>query len=203
MPASAMRVNKKLVRIEHTGSSIDSIQEALMLHFSDGSHDEVDAVIGADGIHGYVRGFILGEDNPATKPVYAGWWDTRNLVKINDGIEKIGAQYVDPSFPQQHAWVGHGGFLMHDIIDSGEVLQCVAAVRDEQDWDPKQCKRPLTKDELLEKFGGWLIGKPMAEVSGVKDIALKGHMLLSANMLPPSAVRLPGRAYGVFAMGAP
>ena len=165
MPPSVMHANKKLIHIDELKPANDGSLPRLTLKFSDGSSDQVHAIIGADGIHGYVRRFVLGDDNPLTIPVYAGWWDTRNLVSVEQGTKAIGSKFVEPQYPRQHAWIGNGGFLMHDIIDNGEVLQCVAAVRNERNWDPRKWKRTLTKDELLEKFGDWLIGKPMADVS--------------------------------------
>lgn len=88
VPESIMHVNKKLVRIERDMDAMQKLQPELTLHFTDGSIHYADAVIGADGIHSYVRGHILGESHPATKPVYAGWWDCRNLVPIQRGIKK-------------------------------------------------------------------------------------------------------------------
>lgn len=71
---------------------------------------------------------------------------------------------MDLSNPQQLLWLGKGGFLMHDILSDGQVLQCVAAVRAESEWDPQKWKSTVGKSELDEKFGEWLIGRQMAEV---------------------------------------
>ena len=42
------------------------------LRFQDGGIERADALIGADGIFGFVRKYVLGADDLATEPVYAG-----------------------------------------------------------------------------------------------------------------------------------
>ena len=165
VPSSCLHVNKRLTGIDEDPGSSHSGSARLRLHFEDGSSDYADAIIGADGIHSHVRGHILGKDHPATLPVYAGWWDYRSLVPIAQGVEKIGSKYVDPDDGHQHLWLGHGGFPMHDILDDGKTLQCVAAVRAGTAWDPQQWKKALDESDLEGQFESWLIGLGMTDVS--------------------------------------
>jgi salicylate hydroxylase len=74
VPKHLMHTSKKLVAVSTTDDG------ALTLSFEDGTTEPADALIGADGIHSFVRKHILGKDHPAAEPVFAGWWDCRNLV---------------------------------------------------------------------------------------------------------------------------
>ncbi|KAJ8062167.1 hypothetical protein OCU04_008725 [Sclerotinia nivalis] len=82
-----------------------------------GTNVEADAVIGADGIHGFVRSYILGKDHPATKARFAGFWDCRSLVSMQKAKEVLGEKYFEEQ--RQYAWCGDGGFFLHDVLDGG------------------------------------------------------------------------------------
>ena len=122
-----MFTNKKLTNIEAAESG------ELTLIFKDGSKEVFDAIIGADGIRGYVREHVLGADHPATAAEFGGWWDCRSLVPIAKAREALGDEYFDE--PRQYAWSGDGVYLMHDVLNKGETVQCVAAVMKDT-WDP-------------------------------------------------------------------
>jgi salicylate hydroxylase len=159
VPRERMFTNKKLVNIEAADDGTVTIS------FKDGSKDTVDAVIGADGIHGYVREYILGADHPARSASFAGWWDCRALVPVAKAREILGEEYFDE--PRQYAWCGNGGFLMHDVLDSGDTVQCVASVM-KDNWDLTDWSRELDEAKLEEAFGGWTnspIAKGMIKVS--------------------------------------
>ena len=62
--------------IAHFGKRLDAISDngtaGVSLHFKDGTTATADCVIGADGVHSVVRKHLLGEDHPATNPVFSG-----------------------------------------------------------------------------------------------------------------------------------
>ena len=62
----------------------------VILHFADGTIATADAVIGADGIHSYVREFLIGQEE--AKPVFSGFVAYRGLVPMDAAIEKLGAE---------------------------------------------------------------------------------------------------------------
>ena len=134
------------------------------LRFQDGSIERADALIGADGIFGFVRKYVLGADDPATEPVYAGWWDCRNLVPLEKAKEKLGERYFVES--TQYGWMGDGGFMMHDVLDGGKTVQCVGACR--EDGSSNERKMELDRETLERAFASWLdgpIAKGMIDVS--------------------------------------
>lgn len=94
-----MHTNKRLVQVE------DADDGSLILKFKDGSKEYADLLVGADGVHGYVREHILGADHPALKPVFAGFWDCRTLVPFEKAKEVLGEEY----FKEHRRYVWSGG----------------------------------------------------------------------------------------------
>ncbi|KAF2683682.1 FAD/NAD(P)-binding domain-containing protein [Lentithecium fluviatile CBS 122367] len=103
-PKSHMHSNKRVTNIEPVSGN--SAYGSLKIHFQDGSVHEADAVIGADGVHGYVHTHILGPSHPALKS------------KFSD--------------QRQYGWIGSGGFFMHDVLDGGKTLQCVTCAQTDE-----------------------------------------------------------------------
>ena len=158
VPAKVMHANKKLVRIEDTGSEVT-------LRFQDGTASNADVLIGADGIHGQSRKFILGDDDPATDPVFSGFWDTRNLVPAQQAVEKLGQNLINIQDPHQFVWIGDGSFILYDVLSKGTVVQTIGAVFANGTWDPTKWKEPLSHDRLLEHFTGFgPVGEGISEV---------------------------------------
>jgi salicylate hydroxylase len=126
LPPGIVSTSKKLVDIV----PIDAVEGGVIeLRFQDGSVERADALIGADGIFGFVRRYVLGANDATTEPAYAGWWDCRNLVPIEKAREKLGERYFVEN--RQYGWVGDGGFIMHDVLDNGKTVQCVGACRED------------------------------------------------------------------------
>lgn len=60
-----------------------------------------------------------------------------------------------------------GGMFMHDVLDNGTMVQCVASKVTDEDWDPKEWKRDLDREALENAFASWTnspIVKNMIEV---------------------------------------
>ena len=156
-----MSTSKKLVGI----TPLDAVAGGgVELRFQDDSIERADALIGADGIFGFVRKYVLGADDPATEPVYAGWWDCRNLVPMQKAKEKLGEGYFVES--RQYGWVGDGGFIMHDVLDNGKTVQCVIARREDGGSNARMME--MDRETLERAFASWLdgpIAKGMIDVS--------------------------------------
>ena len=58
--------------------------------------------------------------------IQPGWWDCRNLVPYDKAKDALEEEYFEED--RQYAWVGDGGFMMHDILDNRKTVQCVGAV---------------------------------------------------------------------------
>ncbi|TVY43694.1 6-methylsalicylic acid decarboxylase [Lachnellula occidentalis] len=142
-----MHNNKKLVKVE------DAADGSIILFFQDGTKEFADLLVGADGVHGYVREHILGADHPALEPTFAGFWDCRALVPFSKAKEVLGEEYFKDN--RRYIWSGDGGMFMHDVLDNGKTVQCVASKVTNEDWNPKEWKRDLDRDALENAFASW------------------------------------------------
>ncbi|KAI9708183.1 MAG: hypothetical protein M1820_004137 [Bogoriella megaspora] len=159
LPRENMHTNKKLVAVEKAQ------ENSLLLRFANGSTAEVDALIGADGLFGFVRSHVLGADHEAVEPVAAGWAAVHNLVPFAKARDKLGAHLFDQD--RQYGWIGDGGLMMHDVLSNGETVQCVGAFVDHN--PSKDRKKPCDCTHLESAFAGWLNG-PVAK--GMIDLLL-------------------------------
>lgn len=164
VPSEIMHTSKKLVGVEETENG------SLILSFKDGSKETFDALIGADGIHGFVRPYILG-DHPSSKAKFAGFWDCRSLVPIAKARELLNEELFRE--PRQYGWSGDGSFFMHDCLDNGETIQCVASVMTNEDWDTNEWKRKLDRKILEEGFAPWTNSTIK---DGMIDVSSAAHM---------------------------
>jgi len=86
VPATSIALGKKLVSFEAPGNAQPG---PIRLAFADGTHDDVDVLIGADGIHSTVRKHLLGDEYPDFTGVVA----YRAVVPASrlDGVPNLGA----------------------------------------------------------------------------------------------------------------
>ncbi|KAI9881208.1 MAG: hypothetical protein M1830_007186 [Pleopsidium flavum] len=162
LPPAVMHASKKLVAINADDTTAGG---SVILRFQDGSTERADALIGADGIFGVVRRYVLGADDPAAEPVFGGWWDCRNLVPFEKAKEKLGEEYFKEN--RQYGWVGDGAFIMHDVLDNGKTIQCVGCCS--EDWASDERKKALNREKLEASFATWIDG-PIA--TGMIDLLL-------------------------------
>jgi salicylate hydroxylase len=90
-----MHTDKKVTNTSTVDGSTDKETSSgpLKIHFQDNTTHTADAVIGADGIHGYVRTHILGPSHPALKPKFGGFWDSRSLIPMEKAKQLLGEEY--------------------------------------------------------------------------------------------------------------
>lgn len=141
-----MHTDKKVVYIKDLDTG------RVLVHFADGTTFEADAVIGADGVRGYIREYVLGSDHLALKPQFAGFWDARSLIPMQKAKELLGEEYFE--VPRQYGWVGDGGFFMHDVLDGGETVQCVVCGVADEHWG-EEPSHDLNKEALEKAFKTW------------------------------------------------
>ncbi len=86
VPATSIALGKKLVSFEAPGIAQPG---PIRLAFADGTHDDVDVLIGADGIHSVVRTGLFGPESPEFTGVVA----YRAVVPADklDGVPNLGA----------------------------------------------------------------------------------------------------------------
>lgn len=160
IPAERLHASKALSEITPTAAG------DVKVTFRDGKDETFHAVIGADGIFGAVRRHVLQDAAEADAASAAGFWDCRNVVPFEKAKTVLGAEYFQEGKDRQYAWVGNGAFIMHDVLDNRENVQCVISAVEKD--SPKDRKRPLTREFLETTLAEWLhgpIGKGMIDVS--------------------------------------
>jgi salicylate hydroxylase len=167
IPKDRLHAGKKLAAIEQQ-------EGRLLLKFEDGFEIQADALIGADGIFGSIRAYVLGADHEAVKPVAAGWADVMNMVPYPKAEAKLGAEILNET--RQFGWVTDGGIFIHDCIMGGKMVQCIGvSVNRNTSGD----RRILIDREYMEKaFASYLdapVSKGMIDVS---PCSLKSYLQL-------------------------
>ncbi|RDA90086.1 hypothetical protein CP533_5562 [Ophiocordyceps camponoti-saundersi (nom. inval.)] len=149
LPRDRLHPGKKLQKVEVAAPSQQ--RDSMRLTFDDGTVECFDAVIGADGVFGFVRSHVLGEAAPGCAAESAGFWDCRNIVPMDKAKAVLGAEFFDQD--RQYGWAGDGAFILHDVLDNGTMVQCViSAVETEV---PNGRRTLLTKQALKARFSGW------------------------------------------------
>lgn len=126
---------RKLVGVERNGASAQ-------LHFADGSVDQADVVIGADGVNSKVREAVIGPSRPrfigavAHRAIYPskllGGLNVRNCTKW---------------------WGPTSHILIYYIEQSRDEIYLVTSAKDE--WNSEASWEPCTRDEVLAAFAGF------------------------------------------------
>ncbi|MBA8825002.1 salicylate hydroxylase [Saccharopolyspora lacisalsi] len=127
-------------RLTDVNASADGVE----LTFSDGHVTRADVVVGADGVHSTVRGWVTGEDTAA----YSATSGFRGLVPA----EQL-TLLPDPGAIQ--FWMGPGGHLLHYPIGNGETINFLAVVDGPRTWPANGWMVPTTHEEIGEAFTGW------------------------------------------------
>ncbi|KAI0197977.1 salicylate hydroxylase [Astrocystis sublimbata] len=161
LPKDSLHAKKQLL-------AINAKDESIELSFQDASVYLFDAVNGADGIFSFVRDHVLGDQAATCAASPAGFWNCRNLVPFEKAKAALGEEYFEVD--RQWDWVGEGAFLMHDPLENRAVVQCVvSAIEEDPGTNPKDRKRPLSRELLEKSLHSWLDG-PIAK--GIIDLAL-------------------------------
>ncbi|CAJ2499976.1 Uu.00g028290.m01.CDS01 [Anthostomella pinea] len=166
LPKECLHSNKKLTDIKGTGNGIQ-------LTFQDGTTDQFDIVIGADGIFSSVRKYVLQEAAEECAASPAGWWDSRVVVPLEKARTALGEQFFDVH--RQYLWTGDKAFLLHDVLENGTLVQCIISAVEE--GPPADRKRTLTRELLTATLGDWLegpIAKGMIELT-LEDSGTQGY----------------------------
>ncbi|KAI8631620.1 hypothetical protein F5Y19DRAFT_424355 [Xylariaceae sp. FL1651] len=164
-------------RMIHPNSRISSITElpnagGLMLIFADGSQKKYDVVIGADGVHGITREFVLGANDPALRPTHTGVWGLPIKVPLERAQAIMGPEYLDPNRPCQSVWIGDGTLLEHDSMSDGKEVHITAYASHDEQTDDAPWARLLTPDE----FGAVFANNELPVCRGMVNVSRLGPL---------------------------
>ncbi|KAF3026646.1 hypothetical protein E8E14_014510 [Neopestalotiopsis sp. 37M] len=150
VPPERMHASKKLERLEK-----QSEEGPITLHFTDGTTHECDVLIGADGIHSTVRKIVLGESDPAANPKNEGWWAVMSLKPYAEARASLGDGPVDAANAREHMWVGDGTYLMHNVLNDGQLVQVIICAREEEAVGSDKWHRLVSSEEITKLYQEW------------------------------------------------
>jgi salicylate hydroxylase len=166
-------------RMIHTSSRISSITEispggGVMLSFVGGTQKKYDVVVGADGVHGITREFVLGPDDPASRPQYTGVWRLPIKVPYKKALAAMGPEFLDPHRPCQTSWIGDGTYLQHEFMGPDKDVN-ISAYAVHNEYTPDAWASLLTPEEFSAVFASI----PLPVCRGMISVSIYGFETLS------------------------
>jgi salicylate hydroxylase len=141
------------VRTGHRCTSFGQDADSATVGFANGATATADVVIGADGIHSVLQGFVV---EPA-EPVFSGVVAYRGLVPLLD-------EYPADTM---RMWVGESKHFLVFPVRAGQLLNYVGFVSSDRSVR-ESWSAPGDPGALAGHFAGWdpVIGKVIAAISG-------------------------------------
>jgi salicylate hydroxylase len=142
LPKGCATFGKTLLDVEETNGHAT-------LRFADGTSTDADVVVGCDGIRSKVRESLLGKDHEAGKPVFAGMYLYRGVVKMESAIAAVGEGFAQNS----QVYMGRDGDVVTYPIENGTMLNVVAFQKHkEESWEHERWVVESSKDKMMEDF---------------------------------------------------
>ena len=159
----SVRLGCKIVSVEQRGDRV-------LAHLADGSVEEGDVLVGADGIHSLVRGQLFQADAPQSSGCIA--W--RGMVDAQD------AKHLGIA-PSAHVWMGPGHSVVTYYVSGGRRINWIAIgsspANRKESWSAT-----ATVDEVLQEYAGW-----NAEVTGLVKLTHKPFVTALYDRTPLSS----------------
>lgn len=140
---NAIRLSREIVGYAQT-------ERGVTLTFADGTNEEGDVLVGADGIHSHVRERMIGHDAPRFTSNVA--W--RVVVPAASLPHKL----VPPT---ACIWVGPGRHAVTYYLRKGDLVNFVGVV-ERSDWQSESWTERGEKRDLAADFAGW--AKPIEAI---------------------------------------
>ncbi|KAI1196095.1 salicylate hydroxylase [Nemania serpens] len=137
LPEKILHANMKLTSIDQGPDGVD-------VTFEDGSTRHFDAVIGADGVGGHVRGHVL-PDQEHSSP--AGFWDCWGIFPSEKVRESVDEEYLRPG--QQYAFTADGALLLYALVAGGTMVQAIISSKESPE-ERRESRRRKLEDEDKE-----------------------------------------------------
>lgn len=129
---------KRLVDVEDTGDKV-------RMTFADGTTDEADLVIGADGVNSCIREKLLGPEDP----IYSGWVAHRAIISS----EKLRA--YDLNFEACVKWWSEDRHMMVYFVTGDEKEYYYVTGVPEPEWSHGTSFVGSSQDEMRKAFEGY------------------------------------------------
>lgn len=177
IPPNVAEFNKSM-------SSIVELDDRVEISFTDGTKAQAAAAICCDGIKSGARAHVLGKDDPAVEPRYAGAYAYRALVSREEAVKILGSEHAGDG----HMWIGRGRYIFQYPVDKGALINVIAVVvQPGSAWSAPSFYADCTIDDILKDFEGF--GEPLRELLQTTEY-LKRWALFE---LPPVRTYTKGR----------
>lgn len=152
LPPGILEFNKKLSKVEDLGDKV-------VLNFADGTTEEADIVVGADGINSKIRDTLLGSELPK----YTGYVAHRAVfpTPLDSGTL--------PFDMCCKWWAGNDHMMVYFVTSKKDEIYYVTGVP-ESTWDMSKSWEPCSKDEMRRVFGGWH-SSVQALIEGTQEVS--------------------------------
>ena len=144
----------------------------LELTFLDGTKTTVDVLIGDDGLAGFMRSYVLGNDNVATYPVFMNFLSAVGHVPPTEARRLLGSRFGNPKSRHRFERVGNGSWFLNAFLDG--FFTCLGSFYTTEDYDLSQFTRATTPEELAHYFQDFEGGDGIVEVSALKSFKIAG-----------------------------
>lgn len=138
LPSGTVVYDKSLVKVEDRGDSV-------VMHFADGTTEDADIVIGADGVNSRIREELLGPELPK----YAGYLAHRAVFPTP--AVKAGMLPFDACVKW---WTDDRHMMVYYVTGKADEIYYVTGVPAEH-WDLNDRWLASSKEEMRETFRGW------------------------------------------------
>jgi salicylate hydroxylase len=124
--------------------SVEQDEELVTVTFADGQRASGDLLVGADGIHSVVRGYVAGPD----KANWTGQIAWRALAPASVGLE-AGLEL------RHHFWWGPGTAFSAYYVSGGSAINWIGMKATDDDWREEPWSARGDRAEVLAHFEGW------------------------------------------------
>ncbi|KAL4952284.1 hypothetical protein BDW69DRAFT_185547 [Aspergillus filifer] len=140
----------------------DEEKSKVILGFTDGSVEEVDAVIGCDGIKSRTRQIMLGQDDPAAYPGFTHMVAYRALLPIEGVLAALGE---DKGY-SHCLHVGPGAYTVTYPVANNTLVNTILFCKTQGEWpDSSKMAEQCYREKAQEALKDW-----KGDIRGVIDL---------------------------------
>ena len=143
LAALAARVPPERIHLGHRLTGVRDRGDRVDVEFAGGAHEQVDVLVGADGIHSLVRGLLFGPERPR----FTGCIAYRGLVPA----ERLRALELEVT---AQVWLGPGRHFVHYFVSGRRLVNFVAIV-EQGAWTRESWTDRGEVSDALAAFADW------------------------------------------------
>lgn len=146
VPSENVTFRKKVVEVEE-------LADGVRLHFADGGTADASAAVGCDGVKSKLRHMVLGAEDAAAHPVFAGTYAYRGLIPMEKAVALLGDEMARNGV----MWIGNHGHVLTFPVQKGEIMNVVAfKSKPDGDWTDDEWVLPMGDRRKIESdFQDW------------------------------------------------